>query len=664
MAALNEKQQELLIEDSANPNPEKRAPNSAAAGSKSAFSQSTGAVPARPSIKETIASQKKAKEAARKIERPSSAESIASPNKSTFHSTTVRPGTAMSSASRNVSSHTVGTLSSAPVRPRRRADVARPATADPYASRKTTRTETPPRSPAISKAKTPAKTPAVLTGASRSAPKKSGSPATSPGKANSPKRTNQIDADEVEAQLETSPTRAAEDFTMVIPNMKIAQPVDRSYFDNAPAFIPSHHPFSEKTPLESTFSELTSVGQDIDSGPVSPAKLANDFGQISLSGGGPQLGSPIKIQDAGRVSLQQEIHQRMSPSPRAIVGRKEALTPRKNSVQNLQSLKVYEDPEVDRDGFKNQPSPADHTPRALEELPVNEPLNQHRLLAEESRNPAYHQKWLSLEAEQRRRISVSENVDNPLLAQRILASGIVRIRARQLDAHGFRKLQGLIRTAGDSIWEEGYRFDELLTSLLDNLEAPNEDTNSRSSRQQDLRTQVLVTVRLLLKHQPGLFSASHPRAICAILAARRYHQSTSHIVCGLEETAESIVELCDPLPCIDSVLDYLVVERADNGDADTISMCLYVLAGLLHRCQESKQRIPLSEEQERRLGRVGSGCLADTDPDIRRAVVEFVLELHDAVPQEDTFWRLVAGARDDHRSLITYYLVRKRSLVH
>lgn len=91
-------------------------------------------------------------------------------------------------------------------------------------------------------------------------------------------------------------------------------------------------------------------------------------------------------------------------------------------------------------------------------------------------------------------------------------------------------------------------------------------------------------------------------------------------------------------------------------------MGLYVLAGLLHHGQEKDSGSLLTEQQEERLGRMGARCLADTNPDIRRAVIEFVLELHDAV-EKDRFWGLVAKGRDDHRSLITYYLARKRATV-
>lgn len=284
-----------------------------------------------------------------------------------------------------------------------------------------------------------------------------------------------------------------------------------------------------------------------------------------------------------------------------------------------------------------------------------------QLLAEEPHSPEYHQKWLAIEASERRRISASENIENPRRARKILDSGIERVRAGSLDVHGFRKLQTLIRTSGDSIWEGGYKFDELLVPLLEYLEAPMDESHPRSAKVQDLKTQDLVTIRLLLQHQPKYFAGYHPRAITAVLTARKHYNSTSHIVCGLEETVESIVHQCDPVPCIESVMDLLEDQRTNGSETSAICMGLYVLAGLLHRGQEKGNSLQLSEQLELILGETGSRFLVDTNPDVRRAVIEFVLELHDSV-RPDRFWGLISGEREDHRSLITYYLARRRAI--
>lgn len=349
----------------------------------------------------------------------------------------------------------------------------------------------------------------------------------------------------------------------------------------------------------------------------------------------------------------------ISMTPRTIASRKENLSNR---------LKVYEDPI----GVDTEISTAPQvTSRAtvLEELPINEPpICQPRLspnfplLAEERETPHYHRKWINVEAVASRD-SDSEKIDNPFLMRRILESGIVRVKAGTLDVHGFRKLQALIR-GNEDIWEDGVKFDELLLPLLENIESPNDLRSNGVGKGQDLKTQVLMTIRLLQQHQPKYFSAYYPRALCAITLARKHHNSTSHIVCGLEETSETIVSQCDPLPSLDAVLDLLETEPRE--ESDTISMGLYVLAGLLHRVSslssskiDATCKLSTSTQQNLRLGNVAAGCLRNTNPDVRRAVVEFVLELYDIVGDKGEFWNLIGGLGEDHRSLITYYLARR-----
>ena len=374
-------------------------------------------------------------------------------------------------------------------------------------------------------------------------------------------------------------------------------------------------------------------------------------------------GSSAENANLSEVAVAPEKPQRISMTPRAIASKKENLTHR---------LKVYEDP---IGGGSDSPVSSQAASRSsvLEELPINEPpMSQphlspdYPLLAEESESPLYHRKWISLETAARR-VNESDKIDSPYQMRRMLESGISRIKAGTLDAHGFRKLQALIRGQED-IWEDGVKFDELLLPLLENLESPKmNDSKSGAGRAQDLKTQILMTVRLLQQYQPKQFASHYPRTLCAIILARRHHHSTSHIVCGLEETSEMIVAQCDPLPSLDAVLDLLEAEPHD--DSDTLFMSLYVLAGLLHRISSLASSSNLDPQDGRtfsnqnvRLGNVAANCLRNTNPDVRRAVVEFVLELHDAVRDKERFWSLIGGVGEDHRSLITYYLARREKV--
>lgn len=579
LSTLEPKQQKLLLEDSANPRPHREpdAPVAVPSVKPYAFSKSTTSLPLKPSVRETIAAQKRAKMSGKVLpERPGSAEPTATPMKPAAHPGVARPATAMS---------TIGSLSSAPVRPMRparRPEIKRPGTADAPVSKK----------------------PARLS------PTKSAETDKSPS---SYKRSPQ-----------TSPVKKADTQSKRTPDVQLDK----------------RHDF------------VTNRMKDLTAKDNKDHPLSND---TTFAPDGPLADNALLPEGA----IAPEKPQRISMTPRAIASKKENPAVR---------LKVYEDP-VGRGLESPVASQTASRASVLEELPINEPpMSQphlspnYPLLAEESESPLYHRKWINIETAARR-VSDSDKIDNPYLMRRMLESGIVRIKAGTLDAHGFRKLQALIRGRED-VWEDGVKFDELLLPLLENLESPNiNDSKNGVGRAQDLKTQILVTVRLLQQHQPKHFSAHYPRTLCAIILARRYHNSTSHIVCGLEETSETIVAQCDPLPSLDAVLDLLEAEPHD--DSDTLFMSLYVLAGLLHRVSSLASSNPDPQDewafahQNVRLGNVAASCLRNTNPDVRRAVVEFVLELHDAVRDKERFWSLIDGVGEDHRSLITYYLARR-----
>jgi len=657
MSGLDPKAQDLLVKDASNPNPHKSQSTAAAPGGKSVFSKSTGSAPNRPSIKETIAAQKRAKAAGKNLpERPGSAESFASPAKLMAPA---RPATAMSTASRHVSTQSTGTLSSAPVRPRRRADIARPNTADSN-TRKAAKTPTPQSSPATSPAKSKPKTPGLATGIRKLAPKKVESPSTSPARALPSKRLS---------FAEPSPTKAAEDFTMVIPNFKDASQSRTLQGDSEDG----RQSLNEEPPPRLSPSKIldqdnfTPRANDRQGATrsVSPAKLANDIHRMSIN---EDVLSPMSLQTDlgnGRTSPPKDT-QRISMSPRSIVSRKENLSPRDEYMQEQRPLKVYED--LDRDAASRSPLPSPlRPPRVLEELPVNEPANQHRnlsdhlLLAEQHEGPTpdYHVGWKAAQQKEQAELKRAnvESGENPLHARRTLESGIVRIQAKSIDVLGFRKLQNVVRSAGDGIWEDGYKFEELLMPLLEYLEAPIDD----SRKSQDLKTQALFTLRLMQGRQQ-YFKAFYPQALCAILVARRHYPSFSHIVSGLEETAEILVEGCEPHPCIDAVCDLLDVDP----NPETRTMGLYVLAGLLPQ-ERAKSRTHEANEENGdwilRLGAMACRFMADTDPNVRRAVMEYIIELHETV-DEDIFWGLISSSKAEHRGLITYYLARHRAAAH
>lgn len=92
-------------------------------------------------------------------------------------------------------------------------------------------------------------------------------------------------------------------------------------------------------------------------------------------------------------------------------------------------------------------------------------------------------------------------------------------------------------------------------------------------------------------------------------------------------------------------------------------MALTTLASLVYI--SGAKNLTLSPEQTARLGRLAVRCMDDQDADVRKADIEFCVALHERINGSDGakddggFWKVVAGAREQHLNLLTYYLAKK-----
>jgi CLIP-associating protein 1/2 len=245
--------------------------------------------------------------------------------------------------------------------------------------------------------------------------------------------------------------------------------------------------------------------------------------------------------------------------------------------------------------------------------------------------------------------SFSEDLEE---AQRQLASGLSGIRSRTLDDLGYRKLQELISVHHQFIHDQG-KYDEMLLALLDALGAPNTETRASLGRPFDNKYQILVTIRLMFIHNHKYFRAYFPRAMSALLLARRNYQTRNHIVGALEETAQDITRACVPSDVVDVVMDILEREERDAAGNRTIAMGLHILTGLSARFRELC--ITVDPVQERRMAKFALTCLREDASVVRRAVIEFCLELKRLITPEARFFSLVTGGVDAFMNLITYY---------
>ncbi|RFU79842.1 heat repeat containing [Trichoderma arundinaceum] len=316
-------------------------------------------------------------------------------------------------------------------------------------------------------------------------------------------------------------------------------------------------------------------------------------------------------------------------SPPSVLPSEIPLSPRTELPSR--TLKVYEDPFTD-----DQPTPRPSLPTApvLEEKPINED-------AANIQRPT--QPPLSDESE-----APEKNGQNA----RLLDSGITKIKAKTLEVHGFRKLQSLIRDTKTVFTDQ--RFEALLIGLFQYLEDPL--TDLPADKAQDVKAQILTTIKLLLKKERRNFQPHVSRGLESLLQTRGRYDTRAHVVSGLELLADELVTLSDGSETA-VVLTKRLQSCSDSTTEGcrTLSMGLHVLREMLDKRPEY---VPTSKELLQLTGLAGR-CLESTDSGVRLDAVKFCVALHSRVG-EVAFWEAMAGIKDDPKSLITYYIVKKQ----
>ncbi|PYH48453.1 uncharacterized protein BP01DRAFT_379645 [Aspergillus saccharolyticus JOP 1030-1] len=254
-----------------------------------------------------------------------------------------------------------------------------------------------------------------------------------------------------------------------------------------------------------------------------------------------------------------------------------------------------------------------------------------------------------------RKRSISPRSKDPAKAREMLEKGIQKIRSKNMDILGHRKLQGLIEYH-DSIFLHEGKYDEMLLVLLEELESPPDEKRQRLGRPLDLKTQVLLTVRFMLAHNKHFVSSYYPRAIAALISARNYYDSSSHIINGLNETAEEILGQCEPESVIDAVTELVSTEDSEKSDR-AITMGFSIMTDIFKRMNSSAIR--LSESLVEKVGSLAGRNLTARQPDVRRQATQLCVQLHTMADNDDHFWQLIGWPRENSRNLLTYYIARK-----
>ncbi|KAH7328367.1 clasp N terminal-domain-containing protein [Stachybotrys elegans] len=597
MADLDATAQKLLNKDPNNPNSPKKAEPAPRPG----LGLSKSTMSAKPSLRETMMAQKKASMATRNLpQRPGSAMAHLSPVKTTTASS--------SSTSASASAST----STAPVKPATRTRQ------EPTISVNAKGMSVAPMRPA------------------RRRPEMAPRPATA-GPYSVRDQPSSMEADSPEA---------------IRPRAITPKPKDTTPRRAAQRPRPGHAPHaSEPSVLSPT---MKSSVKAVESPRLTPAKLKQSFtdGPLSSPSRKNEELTLVVPEVADLRASQQQPHARPQPEPASPAVEEVSKAPstpapvahvqpapapapvlslEAETRASAEPLRVYEDPFVDA---QTTPRPAVTAP-VLEDRPVNEGA------------AVLHTSNGSVPAPEG-----DEAIEKSKNNSRLLESGISKIKAKSLEVHGFRKLQALIRDTRTVINDES--FGALLIGLFEYLEDPLE--GQAPEKAQDVKAQILATIKLLLKRERSSFQPHVSKCLESLLQTRSAYDGRAHIVSGLELLADELVTLGDGSEIV------MVLTKRLQGYSDSttegcrmLSMGLHVLKEMLDKRADF---VP-TEMELGRLAGLAKDRLESTDSGVRMDAVQLCVALHSRVG-DATFWESMAGVKDDPKSLLTYYIVKKQ----
>ncbi|KAK2033689.1 ARM repeat-containing protein [Colletotrichum zoysiae] len=624
--------QKLLDKDPNNPNAPKREADITRAKPGLGLSKSTMSS-SKPSLRETMMAQKRATMAASRNlpPRPGSAMANLSPARPQQPAPS-SSSTGSAPASKPTAS---GGMSVRPMRPTKKRPemVARPATAGPYSVRSHDGPSAEAPSPESLKSKSV--TPKSKTEASprraasrpRAATHANGPHVASPSAAkstlsksvSSPRASPRSSPAKVKRSQTTipssSPARDNEDLTLVVPSLDSLKSPPRDIAAEVSPQLQEPANISVEIPLPETehAAELTSESTP------EPAE------QPLAEPGAEPLEASAEEPEEAPADVAMEAPAEEAPAPTTSVKEEVAMP----EPTPMNGLKVFEDPVVDD---KTTANPSIIVP-VLEDKPINE-------VSAPATNGHFEVN------------GTPETPEKASQTSKLLDSGVTRVKAKSLDVHGFRKLQTIIRDNKAVFTDE--KFEALLRGLFEYLEAPLEKL--APERVQDVKAQILATIKLLLKKERDNFQPHVSRGLESLVATRSAYDARTRIVSGLELLAEELVALGDPHEIV-VVMVKLLQSKQDSSIEG--SRCLATGLHVLKELLDKRTGFTPSEGELAQLGGLAGRCIESTDSGVRMGAVQLCVALHSRIG-DGPFWELIKGAKDDPKNLITYYIAKRQ----
>lgn len=305
--------------------------------------------------------------------------------------------------------------------------------------------------------------------------------------------------------------------------------------------------------------------------------------------------------------------------------------------------------------------------KALEELPVNEPINRPESIKPTHGEAVSQEKWMKVERQQ---LTLSnpwakgEPHLRPTSVEGLRHKMVIRVnelRCGNYRLSTFRHIQTVIQGSWPVLGNDPQLFDELLFAIFNIIESWSmADPSAVYACGSDLYTQVLITLRVMFRHYNLLFSTYYPRALCALLSAAKSQDDNTHMRFGLEDTVKAVVAECDIgnlEDSIDSVLDY-IESYTDRHYRQPEYLALLALTELMQR--SDPERLCKPEDQATRLGRLAARAIRSQYPEMRSRAVEFAVAYASFLADDKWFWQSVSEVSTDSARLLTYYFTKEQ----
>ncbi|KAL4795659.1 clasp N terminal-domain-containing protein [Aspergillus venezuelensis] len=261
------------------------------------------------------------------------------------------------------------------------------------------------------------------------------------------------------------------------------------------------------------------------------------------------------------------------------------------------------------------------------------------------------------------RRDISPRSQDPTKAPEMLAKAFERIKHRDLDMTGYRRLQGLLAFHQHELFTDKEQFDDVLGRLLDEMKTPLPPPIQTMpfGTQWDYKTQVLCTVKCMFLYADKYFDASAPFIVTELLSAEKLDGMTRRLERAIDNMIDDVVDRNEPFAIIDSVIYYLSNGQKDPGHK-VFQKGFDVIGHALVNLNERNSKLDKGTLQK--IGQLAIRSLKDETPGVQRRVVAMCVELRAHVEDQDRFWELMGLHEMDEshrgmRALFYYYDSKK-----